>query len=111
MEGGFQKSLQLFVANRYCVFEDDVCVYLLDVLDGKSDYTNVPFSKLFARARCPPILVPFRVVVIKVYGCEEILQAKRLRHFLSLFCFVFFFLSVSSVWFLESICNGSILVV
>ena len=43
MEGGFQKSLEPFVANRYCVFEGDICVDLLDVLDGKPDYANSPF--------------------------------------------------------------------
>ena len=49
MEGGFQKSLQLFVTNGYCVFEDDICVDLSSVLDGKPNYSNVPLSKLFAR--------------------------------------------------------------
>ena len=34
MEGGFQKSLQLFVVNGYYVFEDDVCVDLSGVLGG-----------------------------------------------------------------------------
>ena len=42
MEGGFQKSLQLFVANRYCVFENDICVDLPDVLGGKPDCANSP---------------------------------------------------------------------
>ena len=54
MKGGFQKSLQLFVTNGYCVFEDDICVDLPDVLDGKPDYANSPFSEFFAKARCPP---------------------------------------------------------
>ena len=49
MEGGFQKSLQLFVTNGYCVFEDDICVDLSSVLDGKPNYSNVPLSKLFSR--------------------------------------------------------------
>ena len=52
MEGGFQKSLQLFVANGYYVFEDDVCVDLSSVIHGKPNYANVPFSELCARARC-----------------------------------------------------------
>ena len=47
MEGDFQKSLQLFFTNGYCVFEDNVCVDLSSVLDGKPNYANVPFSKLF----------------------------------------------------------------
>ena len=94
MEGGFQKSLQLFVANGYCVFEDDICVDLSSVLDGKPNYANVPISELFtrpfvdrpevleegldyatallskffAKARCPLVLAPFGVVVVKVYG-------------------------------------------
>ena len=49
MEGGFQKSLQLFIVNGYCVFEDDVYVDLSGVLDGKPNYANFPFSELFAR--------------------------------------------------------------
>ena len=86
MEGGFQKPLQLFVAYEYYMFEYDICVDLLDVLDGKPDYANAPFSKFvaracvdrlevldgkpgyansplpefFARARCPPVLAPSR---------------------------------------------------
>ena len=97
MEGGFQKSLQLFVVNGYCVFEDDICVDLSGVLDGKPNYANVPFSGLFAwpcvdrpkvinkgpdyatalllefcdKARCPPVLAPFGVAAIEVQSCEE----------------------------------------
>ena len=97
MERGFQKSLQLFVTYGYCVFEHDICVDLLDILDGKLDYANALFSEFFARAcidqlevldgkpgyansslpefftraRCPPILMPSRVTEIKVYGREE----------------------------------------
>ena len=52
MEGGFQKSLQLFVANGYCEFEDDIRVDLPNVLDGKPDYANSPCPEFFARARC-----------------------------------------------------------
>ena len=48
MEGGFQKSLQLFVANGYCVFEDDACADLSGVLDGKPNYAYASFSELFA---------------------------------------------------------------
>ena len=47
MEGGFQRSLQLFVVNGYCVFEDDVCADLSGVLDRKPNYANAPFSGLF----------------------------------------------------------------
>ena len=50
------------------MFEDDICVDLLDVLDGKLDYANSPIPELFARARCPSILAPFGVVAVKVYG-------------------------------------------
>ena len=92
MEGGFQK--QLFVVNGYCVFEDDVCVDLLGILDGRPNYVDVPFSELFvgpcvdhpevmdegpdyatallsefcARARCPHVLAPSGGVAVKVYG-------------------------------------------
>ena len=50
------------------MFEDDLCVDLSGVQDGKPDYANVPFSELFARAKCSPVLVPSRVAVIKMYG-------------------------------------------
>ena len=92
MERGFQKSLQLFVANGNYVFKDDVCVDLSGVLYGKPNYANVPFSKLFvgpyvdrpevmaegpdhvttlisefcASVSCPPMLAPFGVVAVKV---------------------------------------------
>ena len=33
------------------MFEDDICVNLPDVLDGKHDYVNSPFSEFFAKAR------------------------------------------------------------
>ena len=92
MEGGFQKSLQLFVTNGYCVFKDDVCVDLSGVLDGKPNYANVPILELFAKpcidqpevmaegpdyvtallskfyasARCPLMLVPSGVAAVKV---------------------------------------------
>ena len=80
MKGGFQKFLQLFVVNGYCVFEDNVCVDLSGARDGKPNYANVPSSELlegpcvdwpkvmnevsdysiallsesYAMARCPP---------------------------------------------------------
>ena len=47
MEGDFQRSLQLFVVNGYCVFEDDVSVDLSSVLDGRLNYANITFSGLF----------------------------------------------------------------
>ena len=76
------------------MFEDDICVDLSGVLDGKPNYANIPFSKLFARpyvdrpeimnegpsyvaallselcarARCPPVMMPSRVAMVKVYG-------------------------------------------
>ena len=48
MEGGFQMSIKLFVANRYFVFGDDVCVDLSGVLYEKPNYANIPFLELFA---------------------------------------------------------------
>ena len=94
MEGGFQKSLKLLVAYGYCVFEQDICVDLPNVLDGKPDYANAPllefvaracvdrpkvldgkpgyanspFPEFFAKARFPLVLVPSGVAVVKVYG-------------------------------------------
>ena len=68
MEGGFQKSLQLFVANGYYVFENNICIDLPDVLGGKPDCDNSPFLGFFARVRCPSVLAPSGVVVVKVYG-------------------------------------------
>ena len=47
MEGDLQMSLQLFVVNGYCVFEDDVCVDPSGVLDGRPNYANITFSRLF----------------------------------------------------------------
>ena len=115
MEGGFQKSLQLFVINGYCVFEDNSCVGLSDVLDGRPNYANITFSELFVGhcvdqpkvmdkgldyatalllefcvgARCPPVLTPSGGAAVKLYGWEkESLQAK---HFGFFFFFHFFF--------------------
>ena len=94
MEGGFQKSLQLFVAYEYCVFEHDIyvdqpnvldekpdcanaplsefvaraCVDRPEVLNGKPSYANSPILEFFARARCPSVLAPFGVATVKVYG-------------------------------------------
>ena len=48
MEGGFQRSLQLFVVNGYRVFEDDVYVDLSGVLDERPNNANITFSGLFA---------------------------------------------------------------
>ena len=92
MEGGFQRSLQLFAINGYCVFEDDVCVDLSCVLDGRTNYASITFSGFFAgpyvdrpkvidkgpdyvvglilgfyaRVRCPLVLAPFRGAIVKV---------------------------------------------
>ena len=49
MEGGFQRSLRIFITNGYCVFEDDVCIDPSGVLEGRPNYANVTFSGLFAR--------------------------------------------------------------
>ena len=46
--GDFQKSLQLFVAYGYYVFEDGVCVDPSNVLNGRPNYANITFSELFA---------------------------------------------------------------
>ena len=93
MEGGFQKSLQLFVVNGYHVFEEDVSVDLSGVLDSRPNYANVTFSMLFAGpcvdrlevmdkgpgyatallsefcagARCPPMSAPSRGATVKVW--------------------------------------------
>ena len=48
MAGGFQRSLHL-VVNGYCVFEDDVCVNLSGVLEGRLSYANITFLGLFVR--------------------------------------------------------------
>ena len=115
MEGGFQKFLQLFVANEYCVFENNVCVDLSGVLDGRLNYANITFSKLFVGpyvdrpevmdkgldyaiallsefwvgVRCPLVLAPSRGVVVKVHSWEmESLQENSFRFF---FFFHFFF--------------------
>ena len=45
--GRLRSSLQLFVVSGYCVFEDDACVDLLGVLDGKPSYANITFSGFF----------------------------------------------------------------
>ena len=75
MKGGFQKSVQLFVANGYCVFEDDICVDLPDILNGKPNFANSPVPEFFARDQSPPpppppprIIVLFEVAAVKVYG-------------------------------------------
>ena len=47
MEEQFQKSLQLFVVNGYCVFEDDVYVDRSIVLDGRPNCANITFLGLF----------------------------------------------------------------
>ena len=88
----FQKSLQLLVAQGYCVFQDDICVDPSGALDGGPNYAIITFSKLFARscidwsevidngpnyaiaflsefyarARCPSVLAPSGVVAAEV---------------------------------------------
>ena len=74
------------------MFEDDVYVDPSSVLDGRPNYANIAFSKLFAGrcidwpevmdrrldyaialllefytgARCPPVLAPFGVTTVEV---------------------------------------------
>ena len=67
MEVGFQKYLQLFVTNGYCVLEN-ICVDLPDAPGGKPDCANSPLSGFFARARCPPVLALSGVAAVEVYG-------------------------------------------
>ena len=67
MDGSFHKSLQLFVANGYCVFENDIYVDQPDVLSGKPYYANSSIPEFFAKARCPLVLAPFGVAAVKVY--------------------------------------------
>ena len=76
------------------MFEDDVCVDLSGVLDGRPNYTNITFSELFVGpcvdqsevmdkgsdyattlllefctgTRCPPVLTPSGGAAVKVYG-------------------------------------------
>ena len=57
MDGGFHKSLQLFVAYGYCVFEHDICVDLPNVLDGKPDYANA-FFRVLRYGLCIPTRGP-----------------------------------------------------
>ena len=92
MEGGFQRFLRLFVANGCCVFEDDVCADPSGALDGRPNYANITFSRLFvgpctgrsevtdkgpdyaasllsgfhAGARCPPVFAPYGGATVKV---------------------------------------------
>ena len=94
MGGDFQKSLQLFVAYGYCVFEGDACVDPSGVLDWRPNYANITFSELFAKpcvdrsevmdegpdysttlllelcvgARYPLALAPSGVAIVEVYS-------------------------------------------
>ena len=50
--GDFQKSLQLFVAQGYCVFKDGICVDPSGVLNGGPNYaiitvTPQKYSKIY----------------------------------------------------------------
>ena len=38
------------------MFEDDICVDLSSILDGKPNYANVPLSELFASVGLPEVL-------------------------------------------------------
>ena len=66
MEVDYQKYLQLFVANGYCVLENDIYVYLPDVQGGKPDCANSPLSRFFVRARCSHVLAPSDVAAVEV---------------------------------------------
>ena len=64
MDVGFKKSLQLFVTNGYCVFENDICVDLPNVLGRELDCANSPLLGFSARARCPPVLAPSEATTV-----------------------------------------------
>ena len=49
------------------MFENDISIDLLDVPGGKPDCANSPILGFFVRARCPPVLAPFGVAMVKVY--------------------------------------------
>ena len=66
MEVCFQKSLLLFVADGYCVFENNICVDLLDVLGREIDCANSPLLGFSAKARCPLVLAPSIIAAVKV---------------------------------------------
>ena len=66
MEVGFQKSLQLFFVDGYCVIENDICVDLPNVLGGEPNYTNSPLPGFFAKARCRLILAPSIIAAVEV---------------------------------------------
>ena len=68
MEVGFHKFLQLFVANGYFVFENDICVDLSYVPGVEPDCANSPLIGFFAKARCPT--------------CPGALQSRSSRGFL-----------------------------
>ena len=94
MEGGFKRSLHIFVVSGFCVFEDEVFVDLSGVLNGRPNYANITFSGFFvgpcvdrpevmdkgpdyafalisefyAGDRCPPVLTTSGGATVKVYG-------------------------------------------
>ena len=49
------------------MFENDICVNLLDVLGVEPDGANSLLPRFFARARCPPVSVPSGGVAVE--GC------------------------------------------
>ena len=67
MEVGFQKFLQLFVANGYFVFENDICVDLPYVLGVEPDCANSPLMGSLPRLGAPHVPAPSRVVVVEVF--------------------------------------------
>ena len=117
MEVGFQKSLQLFVANGYYVFENKIYVDLPDVLGGKPDCVNSPLPRFFARARCPlfwrPPELQWSRCTVETRGVfkHNISNSSFSSTFSFLFIFIFIFLTISRVWLLGRICNGYIMVV
>ena len=92
------------------MFEDDIYIDLLDVLDGKPDYANSPLPELFARARCPPYPVFLRSCSGQGVWLRGGESSNRIFHTL-LFLRFFFLLIISLVWLLGRICNGFLMVV
>ena len=66
VDGDFQESLQQFVAYGYCLFGHVIHVAYHSPQEGETDYTIIPLSEFFTKARCPPTLAPSRVVAPEV---------------------------------------------
>ena len=70
--GDFQKSLQPFVAYGYCVFEDDVCVDPSGIPNGRPNFANITFSKLFAGLAWTGWISPWCRFVLFTCGSSEL---------------------------------------